>query len=124
MKILNIIVLSLILIGCDKFDRDNLLNASFGADLESLTSGKKTKYLDGLFLVFDVAATDPLYAQFFTEPFHKGEISLIFGDTEYDSAEVGEIHYRLLDSFDGYTKTIFYIPKLKLLGFGYSDGLF
>ena len=123
MKILYMIALCLILVGCDKFDRDNLLSGSFGADLESITSGKKTKYSDGLFLVFDVAATDPLYAQFFTKPFDEENVSLFFGDTEYNSQDVGKIRYRRLDSFDGYTKTIFYIPKLKLLGFGYSDGL-
>jgi len=123
MKTLYILALCLVLVGCDKFDRDNLIKSSFGADLERITSGKKTQYSDGLFLVFDVTDTDPLYAQFFTKPFDEEEISLFFGNTKYDSADVGKIRYRLLDSFDGFTKTIFYIPKLKLLGFGYSDGL-
>ena len=123
MKTSYAIALSLILVGCDKFDRGTLLSSSFGTDLQSITSGKKTKYSEGLFRVYDVEVTDPLYAQFFTAPFNEADISLLFGDTEYDSEEVGKIRYRLLDSFDGYTKTIFYIPKLKLLGFGYSDGL-
>lgn len=122
-KILYMIAFCLFLVRCDKFDRDNLLNGSFGADLESISVGKKTKYSDGLFLIYEVAATDPLYAQFFTEPFYEEDIRLFFGDTVYDSADVGMIRYRCLDSFDGYTKAIFYIPKLKLLGFGYSDGL-
>jgi len=35
MKILYMIALCLILVGCDKFDRDNLLKSSFVADLDS-----------------------------------------------------------------------------------------
>ena len=123
MKTILILAVSLSLVSCDKFSRDNFLSNSFGADLQTITSGKKTKYSDGLFLVFDVSTSDALYSQFFADPYDEGDIWLSFGDTEFEPSEDGKIQYRRLESFDGYTKTIFYIPKRRILGFGYSDGL-
>jgi len=122
-RILSLILINLCLVSCGKFDQEHLLSKSFGADLESISSGKKTKYSDGLFIILNVLDTEPVYSRFFAEPFKEGDVSLKFGDTEFNSAEVGKIRYRFLESFDGYTKTIFYIPKQKLLGFGYSDGV-
>lgn len=116
-------MLCLIIVACNRFDRDHLLKSSFGADLQSLTSDRKAQYTDGLFLVYDVEDTDSLYTRFFDEPFHEGAIALSFGDRQFSSSEVGRIRYRLLDSLDGHTKTIFYIPDMRLLGFGFSDGL-
>ena len=117
------LLLSLLLVSCDRFNRDELMTRSFKADLVALTAGKKTEYTDGLLLVHGVVDSDPLYAQFFAKPFSEEDVRLSFGDTHFNSSDVGKIRYRLLDSLDGYTKTIFYIPSRKILGFGFSDGL-
>lgn len=123
MKTIALIAISLFLVSCDKFNKGHLLTGSFDADLPAISSGKKTRYSDGLFLVYNVTDHDPLYSRFFTKPFNEGNVTVSFGNTEFNSSDVGSIRYRVLDSFDGYTKTIFYIPKQKILGFGYSDGL-
>ncbi|WP_411825410.1 hypothetical protein [Luteolibacter sp. AS25] len=123
MKTILLLLLGFLLVSCDRFNRDELISRSFDADLGALTAGRKTDYSDGLLLVHGVTDSDPLYAQFFSKSFSKGEVHLSFGDTQFNSKDVGKIRYRLLDSFDGYTKTIFYIPSRKILGFGFSDGL-
>jgi len=118
-----IIILSFIIVACSRFNQDHFLSESFGADLRSLASSNKTEYSDSLFLVFDVSNTDPIYSHFFTKPYETESVTISFGDTQFNSSEVGVIQYQLLESFDGYTKTIFYIPKQKLMGFGYANSL-
>ncbi len=123
MKFIALAIISLLLISCDKFDEGEMLANAFGVDLVKLTEGKKTSYSDGLLLVYDVSDGEALYATFFTDLYKEGDVHISFKGTQFDSTDVGVIRYRLLDSFDGYTQTIFYIPKEKTLGFGYSDGL-
>ena len=123
MKTCLVILLSFTIVACGRFNEDQFLTESFGVDLRNLSSSKKTEYSDGLFLVFDVSDVDPIYAQFFTKPCEAKNVTISFDSSQFDSSEVGGIRYQLLDSLDGYTKTVFYIPKQKLMGFGYSDGL-
>lgn len=123
MKTIVPLLIGLLLVSCDRFDREELTTRSFDADLKALAAAKKTEYSDGLFLVHGISDHEPLYLKFFTDPFTEGHVSISFGDTQFDSSDVGGIRYRVYDSIDGYTKTIFYIPSRKILGFGFSDGV-
>lgn len=123
MKTLLVTILSLAIVACGRFSQDQLLTENFGVDLQSLSSSKKTEYSDGLFLVFDVSDVDPIYAHFFTKPHEEKSVTILFGEIQFDSSEVGIIRYHLLGSIDGYTKTVFDVPEKKMMGFGYSDGL-
>lgn len=123
MKLIPFIIFILVLAGCDQFNRDHLVGSSFGVNLENISNGKKTQYSDGLFLIYDVEDTELIYRDIFSEPFSKGEVVIHFKNDKFSSDKDGLIWYRQLDTFDGYTKTIFYIPDRKLLGFGYAYSL-
>ncbi len=123
MKLVAILIIFLGIVSCTRFDEDHLLIDSFGLNLKELSKGKKVEYTDGLFLVYDIAETDLLYKEFFTDDFYEGDVVITFGRREFSSSGGGKMKYCLLESFDGFTKTVFYIANQRLLGFGYSDGL-
>ena len=59
MKTITMLAVSTFLVSCNKFDKDNLLTNKFGVDLLAISSGKKSQYSDGLFLVYNVTELVP-----------------------------------------------------------------
>ncbi|MDB9741415.1 hypothetical protein OAB00_01030 [Akkermansiaceae bacterium] len=113
----------LALISCDKFSQSKLVNLGFSENLSDYVDQYESEYSDGLLLLRNVDEGDAVYEDFFSAGYEEGNVTISFLEKEFTSNELGMIRYSILDGFDGFSKTIFYSQKLKLMGFGYSDGL-
>ena len=125
MKMIRItaVILACLLCSCEKFSHSYFLSDSFGINLTPFIAKKCTSYSDGCLQIFDVSENDTLYKKFFSEKYLTEEISLGFGVTSFSPSQYGQIQYRKLGEFDGYTKIVFYIPKSKIIGFGYATAI-
>ena len=114
-----ILLTSILLCGCGKFSQSRL-ERDFGIDLSTEI---QTKYSDGCLQIFDISEDSPLYQSFFKSGYKTESVGIGLSSVHLRTSELGEIRYRLLGSFDGYQKVIFYIPKEHILGFGYADAI-
>ena len=114
------VFLAILLSGCKKFDQSHFIKEEFGTNLTPLLRDKRVEYSDGLLQIFEVTESDPLYQTFFNTDYQSEEVGLGFDKLYFSTSQVGEIRYRIIGSFDEYKKTIFYIPKKHILGFGYA----
>ena len=118
-----LLILGCFLCSCGKFSHSNLLSESFGIDLRPFIATKKTSYSDGCLQIFDISENDILYKKFFSENYLNEHVSIDFEEIKFNTSKFGEIRYRKLGEFDEFVKIVFYIPKNRILGFGYSTAI-
>ena len=114
------VFLAILLSGCNKFDQSHFIKEEFGTNLTPLLKDKRVEYSDGLLQIFEVTESDLLYQTFFNTDYQCEKVGLGFDKLYFRTSQLGEIRYRIIGSFDEYKKTIFYIPKKHILGFGYA----
>jgi len=118
-----VILLGCLLCSCGRFSHSNLLSDSFGIDLRPFLTKKRTSYSDACLQIFDVSENDLLYKKFFSEKYLTEQVGIDFAEIKFNTSKFGEIRYRNFGEFDGFIKTVFYIPKNKILGFGFSTAI-
>ncbi len=123
LSLLRVFFLAGFLSGCAKFSHSNLLSDSFGCDLRPFITKKQTSYSDGCLLIFDISEDDSLYKRFFSDYYLNEDVGLGFTQISFNTLKEGEIRYRKLGAFDGFTKVVFYIPRNKILGFGFATAI-
>lgn len=120
---INIFILCCFLCSCGKFSQSNLLSRSFGIDLRPFITLKQTSYSDGCLQIFDVSENDTIYKKFLSDNYLDEPVALGFEEITFSTSQFGEIRYRQFGEFDGFIKLVFYIPKSKILGFGYCTAM-
>ena len=125
-KIILFVLLILCFMGCNKFDKQNFIQDSFGKNIEELSAGKKTYYRDGFLEIYGVSQKDVIYNEFFNQKqvFTISEIVFIEGESvKYEANPNKKIYYSDVGGFDGYRKVVLYIPKEEKMVFIYSTGI-
>ncbi len=108
----------------DTFSKDELVRSAFQVDLTPYISAEETTYSDGCLQFHHIEETHPLYIRYFSKPYETTFQISFLHEAISASKSQDNIRFRKLgDAFDGYVPVVAYDPELKILVFGYSNGM-
>jgi hypothetical protein len=108
----------------DTFNKGIIVSSAFEMDLSSYIKTENTSYSDGFLQFHHIDETHPLYIRYFSKPYEMTfHISFLHETIETNKGPENIRFRRINNGSDGYVPVVAYDPELRILVFGYSNGI-